>query len=115
MDRSNLESARRLHHRVARLQQLLRDADGGPAASHGHGKICWDDAQVRPTPRLDGQGQYRLACIIGAAHLEEAAAHLRELHVGPISREGEGEIRSTGLASDGTCALAFLPDPDKTP
>jgi len=113
MDRSDLESDRRLYRPVAWLHQLLRHANGCALAGYGYDEICGHHAQVWQTPYLDRAREHRRCCAYGAAELEKTAAHLRQFDVGPFSGTGKRTIYPPSLARHGTGALALVSGADQ--
>ena len=80
-----MEPGRRLHGDLARLHELLRDADGGSARCDGREEISRADAQERQASGLDRQDQARSRRARHPGGLEKAAPDFRELDVGPVS------------------------------
>ena len=108
MDRSDLESDRRLRHPLARLHQLLCHAHGRALAGDGHDEIRRHHPQIRQAACVDRARERRRDGARGPAILEKAAAHLRQFHVRSVSGRGERSFHQARLARDGAGALAFV-------
>ena len=81
MDRRDVESGGRLHDPDRRLHELLRDAHGGTARSHGHEQVAGPDAQDGRTSEVDRQSRDRFEIDVDPCNLVETTPRLRELDV----------------------------------
>ncbi len=57
MDRSHLESSRRMYGSVARMHQLLCDADGIPLGTNGARKVLRRDSKVGRASEVERSGK----------------------------------------------------------
>src|SRR5437868_4252698 len=96
MDGSDVESDPRLLGDLAWLRELLRDEAGAPI-QRPRDAVRWPDEADEGGPAVDRRRADRRGRAARTAVLAEAAARVRQQHVGPVPRERPGQVHRQGL------------------